>query len=53
MSLIKGYIPLYTPQAPLPNQLDTLECKALEETEMFVQTLIESLSAHKHKMHTK
>ena len=51
------YVPgkeLYTPdtlsRAPLPTQLDTLECKALEETEMFVQTIIESLPAHNDRL---
>ena len=45
---------MYTPdtlsRAPLPTQLDTLECEALEETEKFVQTLIESLPAHKDRL---
>ena len=51
------YVPgkeLYTPdtlsRAPLPTQLDTLECKALDETEIFVQTLIDSLPAHKDRL---
>ena len=45
---------LYTPdtfsRAPLPTQLNTLECKALDETKMFVQTLIDSLPAHKDRL---
>ena len=42
---------LYTPdtlsRAPLPN---TLECKALEETEMFVEAIIASLPAHNDRL---
>lgn len=42
----------YTPadtvsRAPLRDQLDTTQSDAIEETELFVQTLTESLPAHK------